>query len=283
MKEKVLEKLAEWMKPLAIPAGEYRGRSYNYILPLRPYVKGKRRDAIAESLAKYDVLTDGVRYFPNVLPVNELHSYANHLNSSQILCYNFFGKLLAINEYSERNIKITPEMRNWLERYLPTIPKLSDNAICVFEAVVNPKEGTSFDFIVYDCNTEIRFEIKFTEYGFGKTKKDSNSKSGITHHQKYTDIYQPCLNKSTVVRNTVTEDDFFCNYQLFRNVITGNRPGAYREIYNVFMYPSWNTKCAAEFENFTENYVVDKSRILNLEWDKVVPQEMKGFLDKYYL
>lgn len=41
MKEKVLEKLAEWMKPLAIPAGEYRGRSYNYILPLRPYVKGK--------------------------------------------------------------------------------------------------------------------------------------------------------------------------------------------------------------------------------------------------
>ncbi len=49
------------------------------------------------------------------------------------------------------------------------------------------------------------------------------------------------------------------------------------------MYPSWNTKCAREFENFTKNYVVDKSRILSLEWDKVVPQEMKGFLEKYYL
>ena len=170
-----------------------------------------------------------------------------------------------------------------MDRYLPAIPKLSGDAICEFEAVVNPKEGTSFDFIAYDCNTEIRFEIKFTEEGFGKTKKDSKSKSGISHHQKYTDLYQPWLNKSTVVRNPDTVNDFFCNYQLFRNVIIGNRPGTNREIYNVFMYPSWNTKCAREFENFTKNYVVDKSRILSLEWDKVVPQEMKGFLEKYYL
>ena len=283
MKEKALEKLVEWVKPLVVPAGRYKGREYAYILPLQPYGKGKRRDAIAASLTTYDVLTDGVKYFPNVLPVNELHTYANHLNSSQILCYNFFGKLLVINACSERNIRITTEMRNWLERYLPTIPRLSGDAICEFEAVVNPKEGTSFDFIVYDCNTEIRFEIKFTEDGFGKTNKDSKSKSGISHHQKYKNIYQPWLNKSTVVRNPDTEKDFFCNYQLFRNVIIGNRPGAKREIYNVFIYPSWNTKCAREFDNFTKNYVVDKSRILSLEWNNVVPQEMKGFLEKYYL
>ncbi len=71
-------------------------------------------------------------------------------------------------------IRINPEMRNWVDRYLPAIPKLSGDAICEFEAVVNPKEGTSFDFIAYDCNTEIRFEIKFTEEGFGKTKKTVN-------------------------------------------------------------------------------------------------------------
>ena len=199
MKEKALEKLVEWMKPLAIPAGRYKSREYDYILPLQPYGKGKRRNAIAKSLTKYNVLTDGVKYFPNVLPVNELHTYANHLNSSQILCYNFFGKLLSINEYSERKIRINPEMRNWLDRYLPAIPKLSGDAICEFEAVVNPKEGTSFDFIAYDCNTEIRFEIKFTEDGFGKTKKDSKSKSGISHHQKYTDLYQPLLNSSVII------------------------------------------------------------------------------------
>ena len=31
MKEKALEKLVEWMKPLAIPAGRYKSREYDYI------------------------------------------------------------------------------------------------------------------------------------------------------------------------------------------------------------------------------------------------------------
>lgn len=228
-------------------------------------------------------MTDGVRYFPKVLPVSELHIYANHLNSSQILCYNFFGKLLAINEYSERILRISPELKKWLEIYLPTVPGLSDDAQCEFEAVINLKEGTSFDFIAYDNNTEIRFEIKFTEDGFGKVKKNSESRSGSSHLQKYKEIYKPRFDKSIVVRNPDSEDDFFRNYQLFRNAIVGNRLGVDREIYNVFIYPGWNTKCVKEFENFKKNFVVDTSRVLSLEWAKIVPNEMAGLLEKYYL
>lgn len=81
---------------------------------------------------------------------------------------------MAINEYSERILRISPELKKWLEIYLPTVPGLSDDAQCEFEAVINLKEGTSFDFIAYDNNTEIRFEIKFTEDGFGKVKKTAN-------------------------------------------------------------------------------------------------------------
>ena len=229
MKEKALEKLVEWMKPLAIPAGRYKSREYDYILPLQPYGKGKRRNAIAKSLTKYNVLTDGVKYFPNVLPVNELHTYANHLNSSQILCYNFFGKLLSINEYSERKIRINPEMRNWLDRYLPAIPKLIRRCYMWVWGSSKSKGGHFIWFLLLMTVTQ-KYVLKSSlrKMDLVRQKKTSKSKSGISHHQKYTDLYQPLLNKSTVVRNPDTVNDFFCNYQLFRNVIIGNRPGTNR-------------------------------------------------------
>lgn len=283
MKEKALEKLAEWRESHNICEGSYKGNHYKHIMYLSSDGKGERRSAIAEALKKYDVLTDGVKYYEQVLPIKELHTYANHLNSSQILCYNFFGKLLAINESSKRIVEINPEMKKWLDTYLPSVPMLFDDAHCEFEAVINRQEGTSFDFIAYDDNTEIRFEIKFTEYGFGKAEKDRKSKSGISHHQKFIEIYQQKVNNSAVVRNPDNEDDFFRNYQLFRNAISGNRCGKHREIYNVFIYPSWNKKCAKEFKNFMDNYVVDKTRIFSLVWDKIVPQNMTGFKEKYLL
>lgn len=79
------------------------------------------------------------------------------------------------------------------------------------------------------------------------------------------------------------ENKFFENYQLFRNVISPNREGGHQVIYNVFIYPKWNTKCAEEFNNFRKEYVVDKSKVLGLEWDnEFVPPDMTEFLDKYY-
>lgn len=288
MKEEVKQRLENWAKRYNIPEGEYRGNSYRHIVYLEKYNKARRREAIKNALSNYHVLTDGVKYLPDVLPVSELHTYANHLNSSQILCYNFFGKLLAINDNSKRPVKITPELKKWLEAQLKTIPQLSDNALCEFEAVVDAHEGTSFDFCVYDDKTEVRFEIKFTENGFGKVNKDSKSKNGkTTHHEKYLDIYQKWLDNSSVIRmhecGGEKEKKFFENYQLFRNVISPNRKGDHQEIYNVFIYPKWNTECAKEFNNFKEEYVVDKSKVLRLEWDnEIVPPYMTEFLDKYY-
>ena len=90
------------------------------------------------------------------------------------------------------------------------------------------------------------------------------------------EVSKPRFDKSIVVRNPDSEDDFFRNYQLFRNAIVGNRLGVDREIYNVFIYPGWNTKCVKEFENFKKNFVVDTSRVLSLEWAKIVPNEMAG-------
>ena len=282
IKNLVFEKLREWRESHNIPEGSYKAKSYGHIMDLSPYNKHKRRNAIAETLEKFEVLTDGVKYFRNVLPVNELHPYANHLNSSQILCYNFFGKLLAINDTSKRIVGISSDMREWLRTHLPKVPLLSESACCKFEAVVDPKEGTSFDFIVYDDKTEIRFEIKYTEDGFGKSKKDSTSKSGISHHQKYLEIYQPRIEGSTVVKKPDDEDEFFSYYQLFRNAICGNGSGPDRRIYNVFIFPVWNMKCVREFNNFIEKYVEDRSRVISLHWNKIVPADMKGLLGKYY-
>ena len=127
-----------------------------------------------------------------------------------------FGKLLQINEYNERKIRINPEMRNWVDRYLPAIPKLSGDAICEFEAVVKIQRRALHLILLLMTVTQ-KYVLKSSLRKRDLVRqKDSKSKSGISHHQKYTDLYQPWLNKSTVVRNPDTVNDFFCNYQLLK-------------------------------------------------------------------
>ena len=89
-------------------------------------------------VCEYNILTD---VSPNMFKQNDMHRYAHHLNSSQVLCYNFFRPLIAEN----RNP--TNELIELLEKQKIAI---SSSATCRFEYCPNKEEGTHFDFYIKD-------------------------------------------------------------------------------------------------------------------------------------
>ena len=90
---------------------------------------------------------------------------------------------------------------------------------------------TNFDFFVeLDNSTQIFFEIKYTEYGFGKAKKDEY------HIRKFEHTYDPLLRENRFITDKYkTIDLFLANYQLMRNLIHIKQ-----KKYVVFIYPRSN-------------------------------------------
>ncbi len=155
---------------------------------------------------------------------NGLHTYAHHINSSQITCLMFFGKL---TEKHGDELKATQEMVDFIKKAFGI--EISTEAVCQFEyedkrdqfmfdvdyggnIIKGKYEGTSFDFHIKDGDVEIFFEIKLTEEGFGKPKAKD-----IRHQKKaeqYFDIAPDFL------KNSLCEPLAFLNhYQIYRNII----------------------------------------------------------------
>lgn len=191
-----------------IPKGKWQERSYEHILPLT----GKNcRATRAEALRNYI----GVNINETFLPTKKqggrepLHPYVHHLNSSQLLCYMTFSKML--------NDDRTPKKE--LVDLLSSLGlNISPEAQCLFEycdawrwSEENEAEGTSFDFYIKDGENEFLFEVKFTEDGFGKALNDDR------HVKKIKEVYMP---KMVSNPNPVpTVESIMKNYQFFRNVL----------------------------------------------------------------
>lgn len=151
--------------------------------------------------------------------LSELHQYAHHLTSSQQLCMKFFSELI------DENGRATDQMVRFIKDALSI--DISVGAECEFEYqekkepylfdvdkdgnIINGYEGTSFDFHIQDGETEIYFEIKFTEEGF---KKENDDKRHLAKAEKYLGNAPDFLKKIVS-----TPHDFLNQYQLYRNII----------------------------------------------------------------
>ena len=89
---------------------------------------------------KYDVVCEK-NILPGVLTdkytIKDMHKFAHHLNSSQVLCYNFFRPLITLNNTP------TDELSQLLGEQGIII---SGSAICSFEYCPDKQERTQFDF-----------------------------------------------------------------------------------------------------------------------------------------
>jgi len=188
--EKVKTKLAEYkVDALEIEEqGFFKGKEYSHILPEEYKEKN---------------------FLPTIKkPSNiKMHQYYYHLNSSQIMCINFFEKILNTN-YLLDLIKDILELK--IDENV-TIKKAE------FEKEINTKERTNFDFYIELSNgIKIFWEIKYTENGFGKISTEG-PQGFENYSEKFEKVYRDHLKESLYLKE-IGEKEFYKNYQINRNI-----------------------------------------------------------------
>ena len=263
-----------------LPDGVFSGNLgtlYPYILPLK--------DGQTDAVKQYNTLKCIADTKTFLLAPEQLHRYAHHLNSSQMMCYNFFRPFI-----SEEGIP-TKELFTILQTVgIPV--SLSDNAKCFFEYEQEEKEwqgertnnskGTNFDFYLRSGDIEIFFEIKYTEDGFGKFSKEKREL--LRHQKKFDTFYSEKLSKCPALKKKVEYgEEFRTNYQLLRNTIRATD----KNKYVVFVYDANNPHTYNQLNQFLSEYITDeyKNNVIALEWQKLViashPDQIFEFWNKY--
>lgn len=205
----ILEHLGEYRKTLTKQCGVWRRKGKEtpkeHILPNKP-IDLRYKNFLFEN-AK-DII------HKQEIP---LHNYWGHLNSSQVMCINFFYPLI-----KEEN---KPILLDIIKKNLPNIPIEDDmNIIQAQFEKDEPLDNTSFDFytkISNGTNTiNITWEIKYTEQGFGKTKPNELTKDNkTTHKDKFDNTYKPNFKTSLNFKDSkISCEEFLNNYQINRNV-----------------------------------------------------------------
>lgn len=216
----------------------------------------------AELINKYSLLPKD----PPIPPIDchtiHLHQYAHHLNSSQIMCYNFFRPLI---DYDDERKMYRPK-----DSLLKLIEKIlnhkidSNSAECNFEYIEDKKEKTNFDFYFRQGDIEVFFEIKYTEEQFSRKSSAENP------HVRYESIYKPMIEKAKdiFIGGTINENDFNTEYyQLARNAIRAI--SAEKHVF--FVCPKNHDKLVQQFNEFKSCLTDDgKKRVRLITWEEII-------------
>lgn len=202
----------------------------------------------------------------------KLHYLAHHLNSSQIMCYNFFRRFID-NDYIP-----SPSLITLLHNYCPLL-KLEENAECQFE-FIEIGEDSNIDFYLKSGDVKVYCEIKYSEQCFGK------SGGGKNPTQKFEKKYKPLFEGSPGLwKCKVSEKSVMKNYyQLFRNAIKA-QPG---KNYVLFICPEDRTDLEKSFLDFKDKFLMDDEMIQYVYWEDLIriseslKFNMDSFKKKYF-
>ena len=238
--------------------GSCQNKEYKHILgnPSTPNEK-------AELINKYSLLPGVPSIDYNRL---HLHLYAHHLNSSQIMCYNFFRPLM--EETNGEMYKPSKPLIDLIEKEIGEKVDF-EKSFCNFEYIEKTKEGkkerTNFDFYLCSGEMEIFFEIKYTEEAFSQKSQAKNPQ------KQYKTVYRPLIDKAKniFIGGTISEEDFNNKYyQLARNAIR-----AYSSNKHVFFVcPKAHKKLISQFETFSDKHLTDygKNLVKLITWEDLV-------------
>lgn len=215
----------------------------------------------AELINKHSLL-------PNVPSVDcetiHLHQYAHHLNSSQIMCYNFFRPMMEDYNIQIKMYKPTDKLVDLIYRLIGSHEKIT-GSLCNFEYITKDRERTNFDFYYGNEDVEVFFEIKYTEQEFAKSSSAKNP------HDQYDKVYKGMIKSAEeiFVGGTISENDFNTKYyQLARNAIRATSSNKYV----LFVYPEANENLRNQFKDFSEKCLTmeGKKRVKLLTWETIV-------------
>ena len=235
----VLEKIVhEFENP---DPGLFRGHGpYDHIIS-NPKDSKDREKIVNEYLLLPDV--------PKIQGEIKLHPDAHHMNSSQIMCYNFFRPLLKEYNKNKKDYKPSDELVD-LEGKINDTPLENKNSSCKFEYIQPNTDTTNFDFYLKCSDVEVFFEIKYTEKEFAKKKVTPDSEL------QYEKVYKPMISKAEHIfkDKTISASDFLKNFQLLRNAIRAIDNNKYV----VFICPRAHDNLVNQYNKFKEQFLSPK-------------------------
>lgn len=185
----------------------------------------------------------------------KFHDGATHLNSSQVLCINFFHKFFE-NEQSEA---LLLQILRDVGLGVSDRERIKDATV---EYEPNPKERTNFDFFLQlTSEIKIYFEVKYTENRFGGISPDR--KNPNKYVDKWKDIYLPMVQDSPYLSKHCDEAQFYKHYQIHRNIVYAQE----KDIV-VFLTPRLNHALDEE-RCYIDGFYTPNIR--NLYWEEIVP------------
>lgn len=232
----VLEKIVrEFDNP---DPGLFRGHGpYDHIIS-NPKDSKDRERIVNEYLLLPDV--------PKIQGEIKLHPDAHHMNSSQIMCYNFFRPLLKEYNKNKKDYKPSDELVDLVGKIIDT-PLENKNSSCKFEYIQPNTDTTNFDFYLKCSDVEVFFEIKYTEKEFAKKKVTPDSEL------QYEKVYKPMISKAEHIfkDKTISASDFLKNFQLLRNAIRAIDNNKYV----VFICPRAHDNLVNQYNKFKEQFL----------------------------
>ena len=235
----VLEKIVrEFDNP---DPGLFRGHGpYDHIIS-NPKDSKERERIVNEYLLLPDV--------PKIQGEIKLHPDAHHMNSSQIMCYNFFRPLLKEYNKNKKDYKPSDELVDLVGKIIDT-PLENKNSSCKFEYIQPNTDTTNFDFYLKCSDVEVFFEIKYTEKEFAKKKVTPDSEL------QYEKVYKPMISKAEHIfkDKTISASDFLKNFQLLRNAIRAIDNNKYV----VFICPRAHDNLVNQYNKFKEQFLSPK-------------------------
>lgn len=237
----VLEKIVrEFDNP---DPGLFRGHGpYDHIIS-NPKDSKDREKIVNEYLLLPDV--------PKIQGEIKLHPDAHHMNSSQIMCYNFFRPLLSEYDKNEKEYKPSDALVDLVGKIIDT-PLENKNSSCKFEYIQPNTDTTNFDFYLKCGDVEVFFEIKYTEKEFAKKKVTPDSEL------QYEKVYKPMISKAEHIfkDKTISSSDFLKNFQLLRNAIRSIDNNKYV----VFICPRAHDNLVNQYNKFKEQFLSPKGK-----------------------
>ena len=206
------------------------------------------------------------------------HMYAHHLNSSQMMCMNFFYPLM-IEDRLDIILKAINSKIKWGK---PVALFEFNSPMEVGKAAELNKEKlfgepTNFDFFITTSNGyRVYFEIKYTEAEFGAPEKKNNS-----YPQKYYDkfeVYKSLIPSCFKDEYKANANYFLDHYQLMRNLIHLQSSNDFV----VYLVPGENPIIseAEEIKNVL-NSLQDNCKVVKWE-DIIIVVENEPLLKDYY-
>lgn len=268
-KKRVIDHLVAYMPEGGKP-GKYNGKGEH---PHIVEIPGKSQREVIETILKGDGVNE-------VAEFKKPQRYAHHLNSSQVVCYEFFRPLL---KKSKGRLLVDDELMQPVLKLMGVPETLFLGATAEFEKEFNDGEGTNFDFYLEspDRKSHLYIEVKYTEQGFG-TCEDNKS-----HRDKFKNTYLSqiansiCLNEEAKkMRSTSSFPIMKKHYQLFRNTLRINSENDYF----VCLYPEENTIAESHFVHFKDEYISPNmaSHVLKVHWEDLGTRMSKPFKEKFF-